>query len=368
MRISLFSGKVTLLKNLDRILGRAAVCIVPPPPPTVADPDIRTILVIRPGGIGDAALLAPTIYSLQRKFPAAKINILAEKRNAGTFALIPGVARLLLYDSLSGLLQALHGSYDLVIDTEQWHRLSALIARLTGAPLLIGFDTNERRRMFSHAIPYRHDDYEASSFLHLLLPLGIECEFDETACFLFPPDDESERAAALVQPLAGAPFVSIFPGASIRERQWGSASFKQVVKMLEADGVRAIIVGGVGDRGQGDEIIRGSTALNLAGLTTLVGTAALIARSRALLSGDSGVLHLGVGLGVPTVSLFGPGIAAKWGPRGARHIILNTKLECSPCTRFGTTPPCLRNVDCLSGIAPETVATALLQLFMRGEK
>lgn len=330
---------------------------------------IRSILIIRPGGIGDAALLAPTIYALKQKFPGARINILAEKRNGGTFALIPGIARLFLYDTPSGLLEALHGSYDLVIDTEQWHRLSAIIARITRAPLLIGFDTNDRRRMFTHRIPYSHEEYEADSFLNLLSPLGVKSKLDGKAPFLFPTEASVQQALSLLAHLEGQPFVTIFPGASISERRWGGKRFHMVVRELEANGVRAVIVGSSDDIDQGEGIVRGTKSINLAGRTTLAVTAAVIAASRALISGDSGVLHIGVGVGVATVSLFGPGIAAKWAPRGRHHTVLCRNLDCSPCTSFGTTPPCPRGVSCLAGIMPEEVITAVLQqLNGSGEK
>ncbi len=60
----------------------------------------------------------------------------------------------------------------------------------------------------------------------------------------------------------------------------------------------------------------------------------VIDKSAVLVSGDSGILHVGVGLGRPTVSLFGPGIAKKWAPRGDKHIVINKNLPCSPCTNL----------------------------------
>jgi len=367
--LSLPPVKPSFLKSVDSIIGSLAIRLTPPPRArSFPDSDIRSILVIRPGGIGDAALLAPTIYTLQQRYPLAHIHVLAEKRNGGTFTLIPGIARLRLYDTPTGLVETLQTRYDLVIDTEQWHRLSALIARLTRAPILIGFDTNDRRRMFTHTVSYSHDEYEADSFMHLVDPLGIGCSRNETVKFLFPPDYAQQQATRLLHHVGSDPFVTIFPGASIKERQWGSDRFRKVVRELEGNGLRSVIVGGPTDRSQGEEIVVGSSAINLAGSTTLAGTAAVIASSRLLLSGDSGVLHIGVGLGVPTVSLFGPGIAAKWAPRGPGHTVFDKGLSCSPCTRFGTTPPCPRNVSCLSEIMPEEVADAILHMAESGER
>jgi ADP-heptose:LPS heptosyltransferase len=320
------------------------------------------MLIIRPGGIGDAALLAPAIYALRQRFPQATIDILAEKRNGGTFALIPGISKVHLYDSLTGVRNVLTNRYDLVIDTEQWHRLSALLARATRAPFLVGFDSNERSRMFTHPVNYSHEEYEADSFIHLLAPLGIECRREPTAHFLFPTGAAVRSASELLAPLENAPFITVFPGASTKVRLWGSDRFKQVVQFLDAKGLRAVIIGGREDIVQGEEIVSGNNAINLAGKTNLSVTAAIIATSGVLLSGDSGVLHLGVGVGAATVSLFGPGISAKWAPQGSRHIVLSTGLPCSPCTRFGTTPPCPNGVRCLTEISVEDVCSALMRI------
>lgn len=361
MSFSLF--KPSFLKSIDAVFGKLAIKLVPSPAPRDIPADgIRSILIIRPGGIGDAALLSPALYKLREYFPAAQIHILAERRNAGAFALVPGIDRLFLYDSISGLINVLLSSYDIVIDTEQWHRLSALIARLTGAPIIVGFDTNDRRRMFTHTVPYSHEDYEADSFLHLAALFGTDTGMDNTAPFLFPPDDARQIAINILKSVRADKFVTIFPGASISERQWGVDRFSCVVKSLESRGVRAVVVGSADDRPLADAIVSGSSAVNLAGRTSISGTAAVISSSRLLLSGDSGILHIGVGLGTPTVSIFGPGIAAKWAPRGPRHRVINMNIACSPCTRFGNTPPCPRNVSCLAGITPEEVVRVILNL------
>lgn len=360
MKLRIPSIKPSVLKTIDRFIGKLAINLVPSPPAARLQRDITSILIIRPGGIGDAALLAPAIYALQRAYPGARIRILAEKRNGSVFSLIPGIDRVFLYDSRTGLKNALQRCYDLVIDTEQWHRLSALIARMTGAPVLIGFDTNERRRMFTHTVPYSHEEYEADSFLRLLTPLGIDAARDEAVQFLFPPENARHQVSQLLSSLEKQPFITIFPGASIKERRWGSDRFRQVVENLEVHGVTAVIVGSNDDRKTGEEIIGNSRAINLAGLTTLAGTAAAIASSRLLFSGDSGVLHIGVGVGATTISLFGPGIAAKWAPHGNKHTVLDKQLPCSPCTRFGTTPPCPRGTICLAEITPQEATDAIL--------
>lgn len=352
---------VFLMKLIDKTIGRY-LCKMLIRPRHCDKLDYIRIIIIRPGGIGDAVMLATSITSIKNKYPHISIVILAEQRNATVFSLIPGVDKVFRYDSPSEFILALFGKYDVVIDTEQWHRLSAVVARLVRAPVKISFDTNERRRMFTNRIQYDQDVYEADNFLSLLKPLGIDCLLDVEAPTLSLPLQAVSNAAELLQPLGSDPFVAVFPGASVSEKRWGVDRFRQVANMLSVFGIKIVVVGGKEDRQQGEVIAGGGLGLNLAGLTSLPETAAVIQRSSLLLSGDSGVLHIAVGLGVPTVSLFGPGNVKKWAPRGERHIVINKELPCSPCTVFGTTPPCPNKTRCISDINVDEVVNAVTML------
>lgn len=348
---------------LDSVIGRLAVSMFAAPVKCTMPEKIGTILLIRPGGIGDAVLLIPVVQALKEKYPAAIITILAECRNSAVFALCADVDRVLRYDRPDELLSSIRGDYDLVIDTEQWHRLSAVVARLTRAPLLIGYATNERSRLFNCPIPYSHDDYELESFFNLAAPLGIQ-QRRVPQRFLEIPAIAADNASRLLADLDGTDYVVIFPGASIAERRWGADRFHRVAELLAAFGIHAVVVGGNEDRQQG-EVIVAEGGLNLAGLTSLVETAAIIDKSALLVSGDSGVLHIAVGLGKPTVSLFGPGRASKWAPRGERHVVINKGLPCSPCTTYGTTPPCPINVQCMRDITVDEVFNAITMQLTR---
>ena len=352
---------IKLMKAVDELIGRFLTRLICSPAESVCPSVPESILVIRPGGIGDAVLLAPAINHLRSKFPSADISILAESRNSGVFDLIPAVNHLYCYDKPAEFIQVLRGRYDLVIDTEQWHRLSAVVARLVRAPSKTGFDTNERRRMFSHTMPYSHDDYEAYSFLSLLEPLTDVSGYSLSYPFLNLNVNNEQYVDMLLKSLEGKKFITVFPGASIPERRWGADKFNFVASELSKLGYSIVVIGGKENREEG-EYIAGSFGLNLAGRTSLAETASVIARSLLLLSGDSGLLHIAVGLGMPTVSVFGPGRALKWAPQGVRHKVLNQKLECSPCTTFGTTPSCPDNVRCMKQISPEQVIDAVKEI------
>ena len=354
-------SRIEFLKKLDALLGRLVAACLPASGVKVGVAEPRRLLVIRPGGIGDAVLLIPALAAVKEHYPAADITVLAERRNAAIFKLCPAVDRLLLYDRPRELLAASCGRYDVVIDTEQWHRLSAVVARLAASPVKIGYGTNERTRLFTHPVTYSHDDYEVISFFRLLEPLGIVTPETVSVPFLSLSTNARQRAEELLASMASCGRVVIFPGASIPERRWGAERFAELARRLEGEGRAVVVVGGRGDVLAG-ELIGGATGLNLAGRTSLAETAAVIEGAALLVSGDSGILHIGVGLGTPTVSLFGPGRQHKWGPRGAGRLVINHHLSCSPCTTFGSTPECPYQVRCMREITVDEVFQGVMMV------
>lgn len=353
--------KILFLKYVDKIVGTLLTRFLPSPHSRPLN-NPNNILIIRPGGIGDAVHLIPTITMLKNIFPGAAIDVLAENRNGAVFSLTHDVARVIYYDKLPELLQVFMGGYDLVIDTEQWHRLSAVVARLTRAPMLIGYATNDRSRLFTHMVLYSHDDYEVDSFLSLLDPLAIVGKPVLSSRFLSIPDMAIEKSVELLGELSGKRFVAIFPGASIPERRWGADKFAGIARCLFNNGIPSVVIGGGGESSDGDRIVTGVNGVNLAGKTSLAVTAAVIDKCSVLVSGDSGILHIAVGLDRPTVSLFGPGIASKWAPRGDLHIVINKCPPCSPCTRFGYTPKCPIHAKCMSDITVDDVFESIVHL------
>lgn len=353
--------QATLLKRFDALAGPLLVRLFPKRR-GVAAAAPRSLLVIRPGGIGDAVLLIPALRALQSAYPSCRIEILAEKRNAAAFQLCTGLGPVRRYDEPRELAAVMRGSYDLVIDTEQWYRLSAVIARLVRAGRSIGFDTNERERLFSDPVSYSLQDYEPFSFFRLLAPLQVEPPAELAVPFLDLPPGARDGAARLLAPLGNKPFVALFPGASVPQKEWGVENFVQVAQGLARGGIALVLVGGPGERPAADSIAREAGALNLAGEGSLPESAAVIGASRVLLTGDSGLLHIAAGLGTPTVSLFGPSDPAKWAPRGGRHVVFSSKLHCASCARWGTIPPCSHEGSCLDADPAEVVA-AIIRLF-----
>ena len=80
--------------------------------------------------------------------------------------------------------------------------------------------------------------------------------------------------------------------------------------------------------------------------------------ARLVLKMDSGPLHLAAAQGVPTLHLYGPGDAGRFGPWGepARHVVLRADLWCSPCGEFAACPRGLARPECMELITVARVA------------
>lgn len=353
-------NKIKILKFLDNTIGKQAVSLCRLFRHKKAIPEkLSKFLIIRPGGIGDAVLLLPAIDVIKYKFPDAIIDVLCEKRNHGIFLMKKTINTIYLYDRGVDILRCLRNEYDVVIDTEQWHRLSAVVAYLTGAPMRIGFSTNERKGLFTHTVPYSHDEHEVRSFLNLLKPLmGDTSGIKPEPPFMDIPEEFPGHLLPIT--LKGDDkIVSICPGATVRERRWGGDKFGAVARNIDDKGYKVLILGGEGDRGDAKKIMaQAEDCIDLTGRTTLSDVAFLLRLSRLFIGADSGILHIAYAVGTPTVSLFGSGIEKKWAPPGEKHIVLNKHLSCSPCTRFGYTPECKRDVECLKNISVDDVIRA----------
>ena len=360
--------KIRLLKKIDSVAGPVLVRLAGIVPAAAEAPlsEECNILFIRPGGIGDAVLLIPAIRSMREKFPRASIDVLCEKRNHEIFKLCPEVDSILLYDRGFDVFSALGRRYDAVVDTEQWYRLSAIVAYMTRSPIRAGFRTNERRLLFNRPVDYYDDEYEALSFLRLTAAItGVTAQFNG-APFISIPQELSERVKSFLFPSSVNEWISIFPGGSIDEKKWGTDRFRQVAGKMLGSGFGVVVVGGRNDFNVGKSIVEGlKGALNLCGSLDLSETAALLSRASLLITGDSGIMHVASAVGTKTLSLFGPGNEKKWAPMGANHMVIKKGLHCSPCSRFGHTPLCRRGKECMEMIGVEEVFNEAMELLER---
>jgi ADP-heptose:LPS heptosyltransferase len=358
------SARTGLLKALDSALGPAFCAALSraqrePESRTLRDFPGGRVLVVRPGGIGDAALLLPMLRALRAAAPGSALDVLCESRNAPVFELSGLADRVLRADAAPfAALHALRrGCYAAVLDTEQFHRFSAVLAAWTRAPLRVGFNVApDRLGLYTHAVPYDLQGPEDAQFGRILAAaLGVP-SVD------LPPREGSIPPERLPLPPDGLParFVALHPGGSVPCKRWGEERYAALAAALrERAGLPCVLVGAGADRPAAARIARETGAVDLCGRLDLAGTAAVLARAETLVGPDSGVAHLAVAAGTRAVVLFGPGDPLKWGPPSGRGVALREPLPCSPCSMFGYTKPCRANA-CMAALSVERVLEAAL--------
>lgn len=180
------------------------------------------------------------------------------------------------------------------------------------------------------------------------------------------PADAAAAQAFLERTLGDAgsrPFVALAPGAIYGwAKQWPLESYAALARRLAHAGLGGVVVGSGREEAAAQRICRAVDSprwVSATGIGSIRLTAELLRRSAAVVSNDSGLMHLAAAVAAPLVALFGPTDPAWTGPRGGTATVHGTRLPCAPC--FRKTCPYGRPSPCLAGIPPETVADEVLE-------
>lgn len=193
----------------------------------------------------------------------------------------------------------------------------------------------------------------------LLEPLGhwrVSPELPPTPQ-LFLAAGAVERAAAALPEAFRAGFIALAPSAAFPLKRWPLEHWERLIDL--SPGLKFVVLGGPQD----DFLARlaerhPDRVLNRAGQLSLLESAAVIGAARALVSNDTGLMHVAEQIGRPCIALMGP---APFGyPARPRTRVLELDLPCRPCSKHGQ-GPCVNPEfqKCLRDITPERVAREL---------
>jgi len=184
----------------------------------------------------------------------------------------------------------------------------ALVARLAGVPRRVGHATEGRRLLLTDALPYARDRKESLCYLDLARVLG----FDLPDVPPQLPVTENERAEA-VRRLAGAT-AGMQPGARYPSKRIPLSVQLRIAAELRARGHRIALLGGPEEQAQASEFAEraGGDFVNLVGQTSLRLSLAALSGLRIMIGADTGLMHLSIAAGCPSVTVFGPTSAKKW--------------------------------------------------------
>ena len=370
------SKKLKLIKILDYFLGIFLYFLPRRKPQKKGELNIirvRKILVIRPGGIGDALLVLQLIKRIHSIFDFPQIDILCEKRNREVFIAQTGVNQVFIFNNIFDIIKIIFlKEYDVILDTEQWHNTSSLVSYLVRKKVSIGFNTKSlRRRFYTYCVEYHQDEYEMISFLRLLSPLEIEKISDLYKPFKFSFDIEnsilewSKKAVPLNT-------VVLFLKGSIPQKCIDNSIIAQIADSFLSKGFFVLLVGGKDFIKDSRKIIsyisyeHRNKILNFTGLVSFQETAALIKRSALYIGSDTGLTHLAYIVGTPTIVIFGSGNIKKWAPPkewASNYIFLNKHTHNSLCTLFGYTLPPRNSQACLDKLDVKEIEILVAEKF-----
>ena len=136
---------------------------------------------------------------------------------------------------------------------------------------------------------------------------------------------------------------------------------------MEQSALRVVVLGGKEDAAVGARLAAvGARCVDKTGQTTLPEMVEWIRASEAMLTNDTGPMHVAAALNKPVVALFGPTDPRRTGPYQARGSVLQTTaMDCVPC--LSRTCTAERERDCLRSIEVAKVAAGVRQVLVNGE-
>lgn len=176
---------------------------------------------------------------------------------------------------------------------------------------------------------------------------------------IFLTEDETAEAGQTLARLGLDRPVAIHPYATHPAKTPDADVWREVIKALEDRGDQVLILG------RNPQPILPGSPRDLTGATDLRATAALLARCRCLVTGDSGPMHLATGVGTPVAAIFGP-TTGEWGfhPSGPRDIVHQSPCPQAPCSLHGQ-DACSLNNACMRNISGGTVLNLVDRLTPR---
>lgn len=326
------------------------------------------ILLRSPNWVGDAVMALPVARALKAACPDCEVHVLAKPWVAPVWEQHPDVSRILAWDA--GVRALRRERYDRAVILPDSFS-SAWLAWRAGCKQRVGYAADGRSWLLTRAVA-REPGMAAwprpKAYLHLARQAGADAELCEAwRIELRVTPAELSRADELLGPRTGV-LVGLAPGSIAKSRRWPAERFAALADRLQSRGCSLVLVGSAGDRDAARTVERGTRAplLNLAGRTGLREAMAVIKRCDALVSNDSGAMHLAYSQGVPVLVLQGAADYRVTGPFGPdSRVLRDASLACAPCVRNECRPG---HLQCMLKLTVDQVERELSQMLPAGPR
>jgi heptosyltransferase-2 len=324
-------------------------------------------LVIAPQWIGDAVMTEPLLRRLHARGETLTVGALPWV--APVYRAMPQVGEVIEFPFQHGGLQLrarrdiarqVEGRFDAAYVLPNSLK-SSLLPFLAGIPMRVGYLGEARVGLLTHRLKNPKNKPPMVAFYSALSGDHAGLADDRPQLQI---REETIAHALAKQGLQPQGYFVFAPGAEFGPaKRWPAIHFTELARLLDRP---AVLLGSAKEADLCDEIAHpvSDRCINLAGKTSLNEAFALIAGARAVISNDSGLMHVAAAFGVPQVALFGSSSPLHTPPLNDKAHVLWLKndpayqppLDCAPC--FERECP-LGHTRCLVDIAPERVVAAL---------
>jgi ADP-heptose:LPS heptosyltransferase len=244
------------------------------------------VVALRALGLGDLLTAVPALRALRRTFPEHRLTLAAPAGFAPLATLTGAVDETVDTAPLAPLGPRLHGA-DVAVNLHGRGPQSHRVLAAAQPRRLIAFGRG--------GVAWRAGEHEVERWCRLLQESGIPA--DPTDLRIAPPEVASPAPGANV----------VHPGAASGARRWPVERWAAVARAEREAGRDVVVTGSAAERGLAERVAteaRLAPASVLAGRTSLLELAALVAAAARVVCGDTGVAHLATALGRPSVVLF----------------------------------------------------------------
>jgi heptosyltransferase I len=290
----------------------------------------QRLCVLRLSAIGDTCHAVAVVRALQAAWPQTRLTWIIGRLEAKLMTAILPEIEFITFDKANTAVELLRlrrslraSSFDLLLDLQLSLRAS-LVSTLVDSPVKLGFDllrARELQWLFTNArIPAAHNEHVLDSFMGFVRACGI----DASAPFwnlALPPEALAYARGIIADE---RPTLIISPCSSHTARNWPADRYAAVADhAADAHGMRVVLAGGRSaiEARMGDAIAAAARAplVNQIGKDTLPELLGLLSKSTALLSPDSGPVHMATMVGLPVIGLYAATNPARAGPYYSRQ-------------------------------------------------
>ena len=326
------------------------------------------ILIIRLSSIGDILLATPFIRQTRIAFPRSQIDFIIKKEFSELLEYNNNINTLLQIDTQAGKQglkvfknKLLEQRYDYIFDLHNNLRSNYLCWGLQGRNK---YKINKNKLTQLLYVKLKINQYSqivpiAERYLNVGKTAGIPDDGKGLEIFWNKKTEDFVKNVLNKNRIEEQEtIIAIAPGAGFYTKRWLLEYYKILIEnILKHQQCKIVILGNENDKQQGKILAEGKNIIDLTGHLSLLQSAVVLSKSKALISNDTGLMHMATAVKTPVLAIFGSTVK-EFGffPYRSKSIVVeNVGLKCRPCSHIGRHDCPKDHFKCMREITPDIV-------------